>query len=248
MIGMKAVLDTCLERDAQEIRLLVGRRPAIGDEDTCEEINSELLTSPDTKRLMREVTPPRYQGLLGSAGSANFFYVYDDDSRFRVALREEGGEVSILMRPVPDAPRSVCGAEDKSMKCQECGSDAVLDVTRLVEGVPQDLRLCKEHAKRYFAQRGLPDFRDWTLDADTPLILEVTQSEIDADVWRSFAIPGGKESKIKLGKGVVARRGLEEAQSKGAGRRTGTGYAVWRVRGELARDNEALHPHLGRAL
>ena len=44
------------------------------------------------------------------------------------------------------------------------------------------------------------------------------------------------------------RRGLEEAQSKSAGRRTGTGYEVWRVRGERARDCEALHPQMGRAL
>ena len=51
----------------------------------------------------------------------------------------------------------------------------------------------------------------------------------------------GAEGKEK-GKGVVARRGLEEAQSKDAGRRTGTGYEVWHAWGELARDSQALHP------
>ena len=49
-------------------------------------------------------------------------------------------------------------------------------------------------------------------------------------------------------KGVVARRGLKEAQSKDAGRRTGTGYEVWYDRDELARDSEVLHPQLGHAL
>ena len=61
-------------------------------------------------------------------------------------------------------------------------------------------------------------------------------------------VPGpgvrGAEGKEK-GKGVTARWGLEEAQSKDAGRRTGTGYEVWYARGELARDSEALHPRWG---
>lgn len=43
------------------------------------------------------------------------------------------------------------------------------------------------------------------------------------------------------------RRGLEEAQSKDAGRRTGTGSEVWHIRDEWARDHEVLHPQLGYA-
>jgi hypothetical protein len=48
-------------------------------------------------------------------------------------------------------------------------------------------------------------------------------------------LPGsrGAEGKEK-GKGVIARWDLEEAQSKSAGRRTGTGYEVWYARGEWA--------------
>ena len=38
------------------------------------------------------------------------------------------------------------------------------------------------------------------------------------------------------------RRGLEEAQSESTGRRTGTGYEVWYIRDEWARDHEVLHP------
>jgi hypothetical protein len=41
------------------------------------------------------------------------------------------------------------------------------------------------------------------------------------------------------------RWGLEEAQSKRAGRRTGTGYEVWYTRDERARDREVLHPQGG---
>jgi len=41
------------------------------------------------------------------------------------------------------------------------------------------------------------------------------------------------------------RWGLEEAQSKSAGRRIGAGYEVWYTRDELARDSEVLHPQGG---
>jgi hypothetical protein len=59
-------------------------------------------------------------------------------------------------------------------------------------------------------------------------------------------MPGvrGAEGKEK-GKGVAARRGLKEAQSENAGRRTGTGSEVWYTRDERARDREVLHPHWG---
>ena len=41
------------------------------------------------------------------------------------------------------------------------------------------------------------------------------------------------------------RWGLKEAQSKDAGRRTGTGSEVWYTRDERARDREVLHLHRG---
>jgi hypothetical protein len=47
------------------------------------------------------------------------------------------------------------------------------------------------------------------------------------------------------GQGVTARWGLEEAPSKDAGRRTGTGYEVWYTRDERARDREVLHARWG---
>ncbi len=50
-------------------------------------------------------------------------------------------------------------------------------------------------------------------------------------------------------KGIIASWGLEEVQSKSAGRRTGTGYEVWDPRDERAHDREVvLHLRSGRAL
>jgi hypothetical protein len=47
------------------------------------------------------------------------------------------------------------------------------------------------------------------------------------------------------GKDVTARWGLEEAPSKDAGRRTGTGEKVWYTRDERARDRKVLHTPWG---
>ena len=47
------------------------------------------------------------------------------------------------------------------------------------------------------------------------------------------------------GQGTTARWGLEEAPSKDAGRRTGTGYEVWYTRDERARAREVLQARWG---
>lgn len=49
----------------------------------------------------------------------------------------------------------------------------------------------------------------------------------------------------RKGKGVAARQGLEEAQRKRTGRRTGTGYKVWYAPDEGARDLEVRYLLLG---
>jgi len=57
--------------------------------------------------------------------------------------------------------------------------------------------------------------------------------------------PGFRRAEGKeKGKGVVARRSLKEAQSENAGRRTGTGYEVWYVRGE-PRPKGGTKPSIG---
>ncbi len=59
-------------------------------------------------------------------------------------------------------------------------------------------------------------------------------------------VPGRSRAEGKeKGKGVIARWGLEEAQSEDAGRRTGTGYEVWHTQDERARDREVLHLRKG---
>jgi hypothetical protein len=49
-------------------------------------------------------------------------------------------------------------------------------------------------------------------------------------------------------KGVTVRWSLKDAWNESAGRGTRTGYEVWYARDEWARDQQVLHPQLGRTL
>jgi hypothetical protein len=60
--------------------------------------------------------------------------------------------------------------------------------------------------------------------------------------WKSSCQVIAEPKARRRARASTVRWGLEEAQSKRAGRRTGTGYEVWYTRDERARDCEVLHP------
>jgi hypothetical protein len=103
--------------------------------------------------------------------------------------------------------------------------------------------------------RLIPQGHNNGLDKDARKMRPRTcQPDIVCQAWyraseMKVLAPGisGAEGEEK-GKDVVARRGLEEAQSESTGRRTGTGYEVWYIRDEPERDDEVLHPRIGCAI
>ncbi|HRS00630.1 MAG TPA: PilT/PilU family type 4a pilus ATPase, partial [Candidatus Sumerlaeia bacterium] len=54
-----------------------------------------------TDRLMREITPPRYQQILQEHGGTDFAYSYSDLARFRTAVFRTRGNIGIVMRLIP---------------------------------------------------------------------------------------------------------------------------------------------------
>src|SRR5262245_4791800 len=66
--------------------------------------------------------------------------------------------------------------------------------------------------------------------------------------WKSPCQVSAEPKARRRARAFIARWRLEEAQSKRAGRRTGTGYEVWYTRDEWARDHKVLHPRVGCAL
>jgi twitching motility protein PilT len=68
---------------------------------TLDVVDPHIITPEDSDRLMREITPPRYQQMIQETGSADFAYAYSDLARFRCAVFRARGNISIVMRLIP---------------------------------------------------------------------------------------------------------------------------------------------------
>ncbi len=95
------MLKLVVEREASDLHLSVGKQPVMRHSGVLDVIDPGVLTPDDTERLMREITPPRYQQMLQEHGSCDFAYSYSDQARFRTAIMRARGNISIVMRLIP---------------------------------------------------------------------------------------------------------------------------------------------------
>jgi twitching motility protein PilT len=101
MLEMNQMLKIIVEREASDLHLHVGKPAVMRLHGTLDIIDSDTLTPEDTERLMKEITPPRYQQMLQEHGSADFAYAYSDLARFRCAVFRTCGNIGISMRLIP---------------------------------------------------------------------------------------------------------------------------------------------------
>jgi len=101
MLEMNEMLRLVVERDASDLHLCVGKPSVMRLHGTLDIVDPDVLTPDDTERLMREITPPRYQQMLQETGQADFAYSYSELARFRCAVFRARGNVSIVMRLIP---------------------------------------------------------------------------------------------------------------------------------------------------
>ena len=101
MLEMNEMLKIIVERDGSDLHLSVGKPPVMRLHGTLDIVDPDLLTPEDTDRLMREITPPRYQQMLQEMGSCDFAYSYSEQARFRVAIMRARGNISMVMRLIP---------------------------------------------------------------------------------------------------------------------------------------------------
>ncbi len=101
MMDMNEMLKIMVERDAADLHLRVGKSPCMRVSGIFDVVDPDILTPDDTDRLMREITPPRYQQMLQEHGGADFAYSYSDEARFRVAVFRARGAIAIVMRLIP---------------------------------------------------------------------------------------------------------------------------------------------------
>ncbi len=101
MLDMNEMLKVVVERDASDLHLHVGKPSVMRLHGILDVVDPDILTPNDTERLMREITPPRYQQLLQEHGSADFAYAYSDIARFRVSVFRSRGNIGVVMRLIP---------------------------------------------------------------------------------------------------------------------------------------------------
>ena len=101
MMDMNEMLKIIVERDGSDLHLSVGKAPVMRIGGILDVVDPDVLTPDDTDRLMREITPPRYQQMLQEHGSADFAYSYSEQARFRVACLKAKGNIGIVMRLIP---------------------------------------------------------------------------------------------------------------------------------------------------
>lgn len=101
MLEMNEMLKVVVERDASDLHLHVGKPAVMRLHGILDVVDPDILTPEDTERLMREITPPRFQQMLQERGSADFAYAYSDIARFRTSVFKTRGNIGIVMRLIP---------------------------------------------------------------------------------------------------------------------------------------------------
>lgn len=101
MLEMNEMLKIVVERGGSDLHLHVGKPSVMRLHGILDIIDPDVLTPGDTERLMREITPPRYQQHLQEHGSADFAYSYSNMARFRCAVYRGRGNISVVMRLIP---------------------------------------------------------------------------------------------------------------------------------------------------
>ncbi len=116
-MDINEMLKLIVERDASDLHISVGKPAVMRLGGTLDVVDPDVLTPEDSERLMREITPPRYQQMLQEHGSCDFAYSYSDQARFRVAIMRARGNISIVMRLIPSRllPFEVLGLPKESI-------------------------------------------------------------------------------------------------------------------------------------
>lgn len=117
MMDMNEMLKIIVEREGSDLHMQVGKPPVMRISGILDIVDPDVLTPDDTERLMREITPPRYQQMLQEHGSADFAYAYSEQARFRVAVLRARGNIGIVMRLIPSTllPFEVLGLPKDSI-------------------------------------------------------------------------------------------------------------------------------------
>jgi twitching motility protein PilT len=100
-LDMNQMLKIVVDRDGSDLHCQVGKAPVMRLHGTLDMVDPDILKPEDTERLMKEITPPRYQQTLQETGSCDFAYSFSARARFRCAVLKARGNIGMVLRLIP---------------------------------------------------------------------------------------------------------------------------------------------------
>ena len=101
-IHIDRVLETCIKQGASDIHFVTGRPPVLRLHGNLRSLETKVLDGDDTVALMKSITPDRNQQELQEEGTTDFGFAFGDKGRFRVAIFRQRGEISLVLRLIPN--------------------------------------------------------------------------------------------------------------------------------------------------
>ena len=101
-VNMDRLLQACVEQDASDIHITVGRPPVFRVHGRLRSLETKILTPDDTVALMKSITPERNQQELQEEGGTDFGFAFGDKARFRVAVFKQKGNTTMVLRLIPN--------------------------------------------------------------------------------------------------------------------------------------------------
>ncbi len=95
------LLETCIKRGASDLHLHVGRPPTLRLRGRLRPLETKVLEPEDTVALMKAITPDRSQQELQEQGGTDFGFEFGNAGRFRTAVFQQKGHVSLTLRLIP---------------------------------------------------------------------------------------------------------------------------------------------------
>lgn len=96
------LLDTVITKNASDLHLSCGRQPTLRLHGRLRSLDTKVLEPDDTVALMKSITPERAQQELQEEGGCDFGFAYGDQARFRVSVFRQRGNVSLVLRLIPN--------------------------------------------------------------------------------------------------------------------------------------------------
>src|ERR1051325_8308033 len=97
------LLQACVKQGASDIHMGVGNPPVFRLHGRMRKLETKVLEPDDTVALMKSIAPERSQRELQEKGSADFGFAFGDMARFRVSIFKQRGNVSMVLRQIPNA-------------------------------------------------------------------------------------------------------------------------------------------------